>query len=255
MPITSADLKWYGSAIMPDDDTVTNIGGAIDTSKKIEFTDISPADTVQVHSTAAGDTTQTVTITGRNPAGELVSEALALNSTDGTVWVSGSQTFERILKVVISAAHTGTIEVRETTSAEVIVTMEPGILEVRRLFYAALAEESGGATRNYYEKIFVKNEHSSLTLTSSVISEQADPSGVCAFALEGTLDGTDTNGAGNNRQVAPAGYTFDSTAKNVANSQNLTAGSAQGIWMQLTLAAGTSPAKTSVTMRITGNTT
>ena len=252
MPIAASDLKWYGSAVMPDDDSTTQIGGAIATTKKVEFTDITPAGLIEMVSSNAGDTTQTVTLYGRNPSGVLISEAKALN---GVVVVDFTLTWERILKVTMSATAVGTVTIRKDAAGGDLILLEPGLTEVRRLFYAALAEEVGGAERNYYEKIFVKNTHGSLTLTSSVITEDADPSTVCSFDLVSILDGNDNNGVGNNRQVAPGGYVFASTPHNVANSQNLTFGSAQGIWMELTLAAGLAPAKTSVTMKLTGNTT
>lgn len=129
------------------------------------------------------------------------------------------------------------------------------VFEVRRVFYDAVADPA--VTKTYYEKIFIKNTHGSLALTAAQILEQADPSGKITFALETTLDGTGTNGAGNNRQVAPsAGIgTFDSAAKNVANSQNHTAGAAQGVWLKLSLAAGDAATKTSYTPRESGSTT
>jgi hypothetical protein len=131
------------------------------------------------------------------------------------------------------------------------------ITEVRRIFYNAEAEASGGSTRNYYEKIFAKNTHGTLAVTNAQILEQADPSTFVDFALEATLDGTTTNGAGNNRRTVGdwSGLTFNSSAKNVANSQNHTAGAAQGIVLKLTLAAGTAAAETYVDMRESGSTT
>ena len=48
MPIVAADIIAYGSASMPDDDTPTGIGGAIDTAVKVVFTDISATDTVEI---------------------------------------------------------------------------------------------------------------------------------------------------------------------------------------------------------------
>lgn len=252
MAIADTDLLFYGSADMPDDDSNLEIGGAIDETVKIEFTDIDAAGAVEAVSSDGGDTSQTITLYGRNEAGELISSAKTMN---GVTPVDFDGTFERLLKVTLSGVGAGTITVRKDGDAGDLMVLEAGITEIRRIFYSALAEESGGSERKYYEKIFAKNAHGTLTLTSAVITENADPSGKCAFDLESSLDGTDTNGAGNNRQVAPGGYSFDSAAKNVANSQNLSAGSAQGIWMELTLAAGTAPAKTSVTMRLTGNST
>jgi len=251
MSVTSDDLIAYGSATMPDDDSVEDIGGAIDTSVRVSFTDVAPADTIDVASDDSGDTMD-VTIHGRDSQGVMVSETLTLN---GTTTVNGAQTFERILKVVVSASHAGTITLTEATGGDTLMAIESGVLEVRRPFYAAVAEDSGGAERTYYDKVFVKNADASKALTSATIAESADPSGKVAFALEGSLDGSDTNGAGNNRQVAPSGYTFDNDTENVANNGDLLSGSAQGVWLELTLPAGEAPNNTSFTLTTSGNTT
>lgn len=250
MPIVASDIVAYGSASMPDDDTPTGIGGAIDTAIRVVFTDIAATDQIEFLSSSAGDTSQTLTIYGRNAAGELVSEG---NTLTGVTVVTTTLAFERVLKITLSATAAGTITVRDQDTDTTIASIEPGVTEIRRPFYDAAADATGGSTRNYYDKVFFKNNHGTLTLTSAVIKEQADPQTVVDFALESTLDGSDTNGAGN-RQTHTGGYTFDSTDKNVANSQNLTAGSAQGCWLRLQLTAGLGAQNTSVTMRVSGNT-
>ena len=252
MPIVAADIVAYGSASMPDDDTPVDIGGAIDTTIRMVFTDIASTDEIEILSDNAADTTETITVHGRNAAGELVNDVATLNGV-AVVLIAGTA-FERVLKIIKSSATVGTVTVRDQDTDTEIAAMEPAVLEIRRPFYDAAADASGGATREYHDKIFFKNNHGTLTLTSAQILEQADPQTVVAFDLESTLDGTDTNGGGNNRLVAPGGYTFDSTAKNVANSQNLTAAAAQGCWLELTLTAGLGAQNTSVTMRVSGNT-
>ncbi len=336
MPIIATDINFYGSATMPLDDTTTNIGGAIDTTRSIVFEDVTPSGNIQIVSTLGGDTTQTVTVTGRDAAGVLISETKTLNGQT-PVAMTTNTTWERLLRAVksastggvvaveqVTAGHSGTAQaggaqqitlaagasatnnayrgwiiritagtgagqirsITETDQAQAyngatkIATVNrawsvqpdntsqyrisPGmlfdltphqIMEVRRPFYAAVADAPGGAARTFHEKIFVKNSHATLTLTAAQIIEQADPSAVISFAVESSLGGSDTNGAGNSRLVAPGGYTFDSAAKNVANSQNFTALGVQGVWLRLTLAAGAAPAKSSVTLRCAGNTT
>lgn len=253
MPIAASDIQFYGSATMADDDSTTEIGGAIDTSVKMEFTDIDAAGAIEVVSDSAADTTQTVTVTGRDPSGEVISSTKTLT---GTSAVDFDGTFERILKVVKSATTTGTVTVRKDGDAGDLVVMEPAITEVRRIFYGAVADVSGGSARTYYEKIFVKNEHSTLSLLSAQIKENSDPESQISFALETSHDGSGTNGAGNNRQVAPSSGVgaFDSTAKNVAET-DLAAGEAQGIWLKLDLPAGDAATKTTYQLRCTGNTT
>lgn len=251
MSVVASDLVIYGSASMPNDDVDVNIGGAIDLDVRVSFSDIVATDQIEVLSDNAGDTTQTLTVYSRNEAGELVSEVINLN---GTNVVLGALTDERILRAVLSAACTGTITVRDQDTDTTIMTFEPGLLEIRRPFYNAYSDVSGGAERKYYEKVFYRNNNGTTSLTTATIAEAADPSTVVAFALESSLDGTDTNGAGNNRLVAPGGYTFNSDTKNVANSQNHSAGSGQGIWLELTLAAGLASNNTSFTLQEAGQT-
>jgi len=246
MPITAADLKLFGSATMPDDDGPANIGGAIDTAKKVEFTDITPAGTVEMLSSDAGDTTQSVTITYRDTTGAIQSEAQTLN---GTNIVSFANTMDRILKVVMSAPATGTVTIRKSGGGETLVTLEPGITQVRRPFYNASAPASG--TRKYYEKGFFKNTHGTLTLTDAVIIEQADPVGKVAFGLAATKDDSGGNGSGNNRQVAPAGITFNSGNQSVPGD-TLAAGEAIGVWLELTLTSADGPQDTTYTLRLQG---
>lgn len=255
MSIAASDILFLGSASMPDDDSATDIGGAIDEATKIVFTDIAATDDVEIVSSEGGDTTQTITIYGRNAAGELISETETLNGT--TPVATADSEFERIMKIVMSGAATGTVTVRDATTDTTIATLEPGITEVRQLFYAAAADISGGSARDYYDKFFIKNAHATLTATSAVVKEQADPSDVVSFALEASLDGTGTNGAGNNRQTVGdwSALTFNSSDKNVPNSQNLGAGSAIGVIAKLSLAAGAAAAKSSVTFRLSFETT
>ena len=251
MPVIAAELIAYGSAIMALDDTVLNIGGAIDVTKRVVFTDITPNGTVEIVSSNVGDTTQTVTVYGRDAAGVLISDVKTLN---GTTAVAVTGTFERILRAVVSAAHTGTVTLRKASAGGDLTVFATGELDIRRPFYNAAADVSGGSARTYHEKIFIKNTNATLALTAATIAEQADPSGNVSFALEASLSGSDTNGAGNNRQVAPGGYTFDSATKNVANSGNHTAGAGQGVWLKLSLAAGAAAQKTSYTLRESGTT-
>ena len=130
------------------------------------------------------------------------------------------------------------------------------ISEVRRPFYDALANQNvGDAEKKYYEKFFAVNTHATLALTGSTVQEVAGGvAAIVAFALESSLDGTDTNGAGNNRLVAPAGYTFDSASKNVPSSGNFQPNKAIGIWIELTLAGGATPQDSFWKFKVVGGT-
>lgn len=138
------------------------------------------------------------------------------------------------------------------------------VTENRRPFYNVASDAPGGATRIYYEKMFAIDWNSATALTAVNILKQVDPSsGTIDFALTSALNDTTTAA---NRQTAPAGIgSFSSGAAPqtiaVPSPQNLPAGAApnaagaQGVWLRQTLTAGLAAAKTSVTMRATGNTT
>lgn len=252
MSVSASDLVAYGSANMPEDNVSTS-GGAIDATTKVIFTDIAATDQVTVISDNAGDTTQTVTVYGRNAGGAIVSEGLSLN---GTSRVTGAVAFERILKIVVSASHSGTITVTRDNSATFteIATLETGVLTARRMFYDAAADASGGSSRDFYEKLFIKNNNGTTTLNSVQIAEQADPSGFITFDLEDAIN--DTNSVSDRLNDAPTGMlgTFTGATKSVPGGV-LAAGDRIGVWLKLTLAAGTAAAKSTYTLRTTGTTT
>lgn len=325
MAIKLSELKWRGSATMPDDDTPTQIGGAIALDKKVHFQDVNG--TVQGVSSAA-DITQTITVSGRDSTGAIVAVGIALN---GTTVVTSAQNFERLLKAVKSATTTGDVAIEAQTAERTgtaqagsadDITLDVGasavdgaydfmvirltggtgagqirevirytgsdkkaivsrpwgtnpdatttfriskgmyfdrspdeILQVRRPFYNAAANAPGGGAVDYYEKLFAKNTHATLSLLSAKVAEQADPSASVSFALETVVNGTGTNGAGNNRKVAPSSGvgTFDSTEKDVPGTQ-LTATQVIGVWLKLSLADGGAALKSTYTPRLKGNT-
>lgn len=251
MNVSASDIVIYGSANMPEVDGAT-AGGAIDTTVRVLPDSASLYntlnDTVEVLSSASGDTTQTVTVYGRNSGGTIISEVINLN---GTTVANGATTFERIEKIVVSGTHTGTITVRKATGDNLIVSIEPGVLTIRRPFYDVSADVSGGSQRKYYEKVFVKNNNGTNALLGATIQENSDPSNKTAFALAGSVN---DSGSVANRQTAPGGLTFNSSDKTVPGT-DLAAGSAIGVWFELTLPAGDPATKTTYTLRITGSTT
>lgn len=251
MSVLATDLIVYGSANMPEANGTTS-GGAIDLTCKIVFTDIAATDSVKFQSSNAGDT-MNITVTGRSAAGAIVSETKALTGT--TLTAATTQTFERILKIVLASVAAGTVTITRNTGGTTIATMEPGITSVRRLFYDAAADASGGASRDFYEKVFVKNTNGTTTLTNSQIAENADPTGNITFDLEGSINGT--NSVVDRLNTAPTSMlgTFSNTTKTVPGGGNLAAADKIGVWLKLTLAAGTAATKSTWTMRTTGTTT
>lgn len=246
MSIVASDLVFYNAADEPADDVSTG-GGTIDTLRRPDFTQITAAETIDVSSSVVGDTTQTVTITGRLADGSLASETKTLN---GTTAVTTANAYERILKAELSATCTGSVTVKGHTSATTFRVIPAGERGFQALFQQLASDPSSPTT--WYAKLFIKNTNGSLALTSSVVKENADPSGLIDFGLAASLNDTATIA---NRKTAPAGVTFASTAANVPNSQSLSSGAAIGVWLRLSLASGNAPLKTSWTGEIDGNTT
>jgi hypothetical protein len=254
MSVASTDLVIYGAGTPPDSDSGT-MGGAIATTIRYIFDSSSLAnslaDTLEVLSSSAGDTTQTVTVYGRNSTGSIVNEVFTLA---GTTVQNGATTFTTILKIVVSASHAGTITVRKATGDTTVAAIETGVLQIRRPFYNVSSDATGGSTRNFYEKVFIKNTHATLSLLSAVISENADPAGLITFDLEDAVN--DNNSVASRLDTAPSGMlgSFDSSSKNCPGT-DLAAGSAIGVWLKLTLTAGASAALSTYTLRIAGSST
>jgi hypothetical protein len=247
MAVTDADIVVYGATISPENDTDTQIGGAINTALELIFTDIDPAGLIEMLSDGAD--TRNLTVTYYTADGIKGTETKQLN---GATPVAFAATMAAITKMVLSVGSASrTVTVRKASAGATLKVIAINIVTVKRIHCEALANASGGATKTFYEKFFFKNNSAS-ALTGATISKPADPNNVEEFALEAALNGTGDNGVGNTRLVAPAGLTFDSTAKNVANAGTLSAGAAQGGWSKLTLAAGAVPADTSFTLRLSG---
>jgi hypothetical protein len=142
------------------------------------------------------------------------------------------------------------------------------VTQVIRAFATAAADVPGGASRDYYEKLFVANNNTATALTGATIAIQSEtpalPSGAAInLALTTALNDAATV---TNRQTAPAtGITaFTSSAPpqslNVPNPGNLPPGAvpnaagAQGVWLNLHLPAGTAAYKGALDLRTQGAT-
>lgn len=257
MAISSTDLIFYSSANPTTSDSGTS-GGAVDRDMRVIFTDISAADTVEILSSAAGDTTQTVTITGRRADGVIVSDPLALN---GTTVVTSTETFERILKVVMSADAVGVVTVRKQSDNVTIGQIPVGERGFLRMFYdaTAYASGSGSGTKLLYQKIFLCNVHTSLALLNAVIELTSDPSSVVTFRLE---DAVNDNNSSANRLTEPTGLdanSWDDTAKSVPGGYLGDATTSTkdeiGVWVRLSLTEGLAPSEGSFVLTVTGSST
>ncbi len=125
------------------------------------------------------------------------------------------------------------------------------------VFIDCYSNESGGATRTVYRKVFFKNTNEATTLSNAVIWMSADEHDYITLDLEGSVDGIDTS---TNRITAPDGYSFaehnsEGTAHAVPGGA-LAVGEAIGIWLKLTIPAGESPdASITATLKLKGTTT
>ena len=245
--LSATDLQIYGSAVMPEDDVTTNVGGAIDETTLVSFTPLDVTGPIEMVSDNAGDTTQTITVTGRAADGRILTDTKSLN---GTTVVDLAGSFKRLLKAELSAPAAGIVTLRKNGAGGDLMIFPAGITTIRRPFYNAAADVAGGVVREYHDKGFYKNTSATDALLMAQVMLEADPSGNVTFGLENALNGTGDNGA-NGRLTAPVGIIFDAGAKSVPGG-DLPPGAAIGMWLKLTLAAGEAANAGSFTPKITG---
>lgn len=150
--------------------------------------------------------------------------------------------------------------------------LSPNLVKaVTRVFATAAADTPTGSQRIFYEKIFVVNNNTAAALTTAQIEIASDTpslpgSAVLDIALCKALNDTQTDA---NRQTLPTNgdasalsfVTQPSFVSVIAGSGQLPSGSApnaagaQGVWLRLTLPAGTAPYKGSADLRTQGTTT
>ena len=104
MSVVLGDLELYGSAYMPEADSV-QVGGAVDFTICPYFSDLSANDTVDWVSSATADTAVKAQISGRDATGTIQTPA-AITLT-GQTKVVGAQTFQRLLYGITTGAVAG----------------------------------------------------------------------------------------------------------------------------------------------------
>jgi hypothetical protein len=228
--------------------TRSTVGGAIDTLRRPDFTQIAANDTIQALSSAAGDTAITVTMTGRSAAGSIVTETKTLTGTTAITF-NTLGTVERVLQAELSAAAAGTITIQRTTGAVLIRTIPIGERGFSAIFRKGSSSTSGTVT--YYAKWFYKNTNATNSLLGAQVSESADPTGLIDFGLAASVNDSGTT---TNRQTAPGGVTFASTAASVPGT-DLAATAAIGIWARMSLATNNAAVRSTWTAQISGSTT
>lgn len=251
MSIVAADLVLYCSVNMPVD-SVSTVGGAIDPKMRADFTQLAADDDVEVISTSAGDT-QNCTIVGRDATGAVVSQTAALTGVTAKIFATLG-VIERVLSVTLASDAIGTITVRRSVAGATIRVIPIG----ERGFTAMFQQDSSDplVQTDFYAKLFWKNTHGTLTLTSAVVKQNADPDTRITHCLAAAVGDTATS---TNRITAPSGAdlqdpdTFDDTDKSVPGG-SIPAGSAIGVWFRLRLPAADPPHRTTYTSELDGNT-
>lgn len=143
------------------------------------------------------------------------------------------------------------------------------VTAITRLFATAQADVPGGASRTFYEKVFALNTNTVTALTTAAIQILSETptlpgSALLDLALTKVLNDTATSA---NRQTLPTNgdasaltfVTQPSPISVIASPGSLPAGGvaadAQGMWLRLTLPAGTTAYEGSSDVRTTGSTT
>ena len=246
MSVASSDLVLYASADMPENNSAA-AGGAIDSGVRVTFDDPSAASQLIVYSSSESDTSQSLILTGRDAVGSIVSESISLS---GSSQKTSINTYERILKAQLSPAGVGIVTVSGNNYNK-ITDIPVGETGFRRPFYDATASLTVGKT--YYDKFFVKNNHSSSALTSAAVIEVSSGQyDKITFALE---DSKKSNQSVTNRTTAPTGVTggFGSGSSGIIGGQ-LSAQDYQGVWLKLSLNAGQSDVNSFYQVQISGAT-
>ncbi|MFQ5702701.1 MAG: hypothetical protein ACE5HT_01630 [Gemmatimonadales bacterium] len=247
MPIVAADLIAYNALSRPEDDTSTG-GGGIDIDNRPAFTPLAANDDLEVLSSAAGDTTQVVTVDGRDATGAFVTATATLNGTTAVI-LSPATTFERVLSVLLNADAVGTVTLRRSIAGATVYAIPIGERGASAFFIAA-ASQSGAVTR--YDKMFWRNAHGSLTLTTAQVQLTADPAAVIRQGVAATKGDTATIA---NRVTAPSGITFvDDSVQQAVPTNNLASTENIGVWIEQALAADNAAIRSTFTTELAGNT-
>ena len=243
MSIVAADLIAHGSASRPEDDSATS-GGAIDLTHRPELTQLTANSVIAAVSDGAD--VRTLTVTGRDATGAIDTEALILT---GAVEVVGAKTFERILKLELSAPDASrTVTVTQGSAGPTRATITPNETDRSGMFLKSASEAS---PVERYEKFFWKNTHATLTLNDAEVELTADPAAKIKIALATAKDDTVST---SNRKTSP-GLTFsdDGVALAVPGS-SLAAAEAIGVWVEQSLIADDAAQKTTFTTQLSGTT-
>ena len=103
MSVYPTEVAIYGSANMPEADSAT-VGGAVDLTRLVTFSDMAVNGLVDYVSSSASDTAVKVQISGLDGSG--IQQTPAAITLTGTTKVAGTQTFNRLLYGALTGATT-----------------------------------------------------------------------------------------------------------------------------------------------------
>lgn len=244
MSIVAADLICYNAINQPTDDTAAG-GAGRDVDSRPGFTQLAANDDTEYVSTSASDTMNS-TVNGRDATGATVAETLTLT---GVTIKTGTQVFERILDQRLVSDAIGTITFRRQPAGATIYTIPIGERGTSALFKRS-ASSSGIVIR--YDKLFWRNNHATLTLTSAKVRLSADPDARIRVGVHTSKGDTATI---SNRLTAPGGITFvDDNIDQDVPGTTLEAVTDIGVWFEENLPASDPPHRTTFTTQLSGAT-
>lgn len=133
MSVFPSDIVAYGSANMPEADSATT-GGAVDTTKRVAFYDLSANDTINAVSSSASDTATKLQVKARDAAGNAISSSVGtLNGQTPITNVGSLGTVERLIAAVVTGgAVAGLADPTGTTAVgDIAVYRNTAVLSAR----------------------------------------------------------------------------------------------------------------------------
>jgi hypothetical protein len=242
--VASSDLIFYSCANVGVDDTST-VGGAIDATARVAFTQLGA--NAHLAMVSDGADTRNVTWVYRDSAGSIQAETKALNGATEVVFAG---TGERTLSVTAaSSSGTRTVTLKQGSGGSTIGTIPPN--EVKRHIQFQNSSSSG-STQVRNEKQFLKNNSADHNLLGATVTLTNDPQAVIQIGL-GTVGGTAT---ATNRLTAASGVSFvDDNVAIAVPGTDLGFGTVVEVWIQQTLAANAAANKNTFTLSAAGATT
>ena len=246
MPITASQLQKYAPVNTPENNSSIS-GGAIDITTTLKSFVQASATIPKIASSNAGDS-MNVTLYGIDATGNVVSETKALS---GTSQVAFTQSFVYLLKLTTSSAPAGNVTVYMNDGTTVIVVLDAGKRNNRVQFYDAASDEN---TEIFlYEKEYWKNEHGTLSLTTSRLALTADSIEDATHDVQVAVEASSDQSVANRLTAPSGGLTFVDEATDILIG-SLAAGASKGLWTRCRLGAAAAQVRGTYQTRLAGQT-